>query len=69
MIQKPFPYQLASRHRHLLTDDQVAGFLAVLLKTVLCMIKDCSLPHHWVLGSIFVSAAGLDAFITMSRTT
>ncbi|WP_158044876.1 helix-turn-helix domain-containing protein [Skermanella pratensis] len=53
----------------MLTDDQVAGFLAVLLKTVRRMIKDSRLPHHWVLGSIFVSAADLDAFIAMSETT
>jgi excisionase family DNA binding protein len=68
MSQNPVSRQPTSKHRHLLTVDQVAGFLAVSTKSVRRMIKDGRLPHHRISGSVRVSAADLDAFIAMSRT-
>jgi excisionase family DNA binding protein len=69
MTHKSIPYQPAPKHRHLLTIDQVAGFLAVSPKTVRRMIKDNRLPYHRISGSVRVSSADLDAFIAISRNT
>jgi excisionase family DNA binding protein len=57
-----------SKHRHLLTVDQVAGFLAVSPKTVRRMIKDGRLPYHRISGGVRVSAADLDGYIAASRS-